>query len=71
MKAIALIDIIHYAFEVSKSEARRAIKDGAVDVDGEKITESDLYILIEPEAFPMSIRLGKRRWRKITYGKET
>jgi tyrosyl-tRNA synthetase len=46
----------------SKSEARRLIEQGAVEIEGEKITEPDKMIEVKDE---MIIQVGKRRFVKI------
>ncbi len=46
----------------SNSEARRLIKDGAVSIDGEKITSPDAEIPLDCE---FVIKVGKRRFVKI------
>lgn len=46
----------------SKSEARRLIEQGAVSIEGEKITEPDKIIEIKDE---MILQVGKRRFVKI------
>lgn len=46
----------------SKSEARRLIKQGGVEVEGEKITDFDKVIQVKDE---MIVQVGKRRFVKI------
>ncbi len=46
----------------SKSEARRMIEQGAVEIDGSVIREFDKKIKLKDK---MIIRVGKRRWAKI------
>ena len=50
----------------SKSEARRAVEQGGVTVDGEKVT--DLKVTFEMDAFANGLLLnrGKKRFKKIT-----
>ena len=51
----------------SKSEARRAVQQGGVTVDGEKV--SDIYTAYEKVAFEgdgMVVKRGKKNFRKIT-----
>lgn len=50
----------------SKSEARRAVEQGGVAVNGEKV--SDLHVVFEKEAFlgeGMVLKKGKKNFRKI------
>lgn len=61
---VALIDAIHRAgLAASKSEVRRLIPQGAVDVDDVTVTETDLR-LARGRAY--RIRVGKRRFARIT-----
>jgi tyrosyl-tRNA synthetase len=46
----------------SNAEARRMIKQGAVSIDGEKITDEDFIVTISKEAV---IKVGKRKFLKI------
>jgi len=48
----------------SNSEGRRAIKQGGVKVNGEKITDENLEIACQGEYI---IQVGKRRFAKVTY----
>ena len=48
----------------STSEAFRMIKQGAVKIDGEKVTDRDL----EPEAGTAVYQVGKRKFARITLG---
>ncbi|MEO0132246.1 MAG: tyrosine--tRNA ligase [candidate division WOR-3 bacterium] len=47
----------------SKSEARRKIKEGAIEIDGQKIT--DIYYTIKISE-PQVLKIGKHRFLKIT-----
>lgn len=49
----------------SNGEARRMIGQGAVKIDGEKLTNADREIL---PASPLIIQVGKRRFARIRFG---
>jgi tyrosyl-tRNA synthetase len=49
----------------STSEARRMIKQSAVSIDGEKVT--DMKMEIQPQG-EMLIKVGKRRFSKVIFG---
>lgn len=46
----------------SNSDARRLIKEGAVSVNGEKITDSEMHLLLNN---PAVLKVGKRRFIKL------
>ncbi|MFQ5881635.1 MAG: tyrosine--tRNA ligase [Candidatus Methylomirabilales bacterium] len=48
----------------SNSEARRLIRQGAVEVDGKRVTDVDYELATDREYM---IRVGKRRFRKISF----
>jgi tyrosyl-tRNA synthetase len=48
----------------STSEARRMIKQSAVSIDGEKVT--DMKMEIQPQG-EMLIKVGKRRFSKVIF----
>ena len=48
----------------SNSEARRLIRQGAVEVDGERITDVDYGLSTDREHL---IRVGKHRFKKIRF----
>ncbi|MEO0091275.1 MAG: tyrosine--tRNA ligase [candidate division WOR-3 bacterium] len=48
----------------SKSEARRKIREGAIEINGEKIKDINLELEIEK---PVVIKVGKRRFCRILY----
>ncbi len=48
----------------SNSEARRLIRQGAVEVDGERVTKVDHELSTDREH---EVRVGKRRFRKIVF----
>ena len=50
----------------SNSEARRLIQQGAVDVDGARITDVN-YVLVPDKGY--SIKVGKRRFKKVKFKK--
>lgn len=50
----------------SNSEARRLIQQGAVDVDGARITDVN-YVLAPHKAY--AIKVGKRRFKKVKFKK--
>ena len=47
----------------SKREARRLVEQGAVKLDGKKITDVDYVIKLED--LPQVLQVGKRRWTKL------
>ena len=49
----------------STSEAMRMVKQGAVKIDGEKV--SDARLTIEP-GFKAVVQVGKRRFARVTIG---
>ena len=64
------IDILTLLFKSglvpSKSEARRAVEQGGVAVDGEKVT--DIKVSFTADAIPedgMVLRRGKKNFRKV------
>ena len=46
----------------SKGEAKRLIKQGAVSIDGQKITDFDYHLSLES---PVVLRVGKRRFARL------
>lgn len=54
----------------SNSEGRRLIKQNAVSIDDEKITDTGLYIDVEEEA-PFVLQVGKRRYVKVVPNGDT
>jgi len=62
---IGIVDLIkEVGFAPSTSEARRLIKQNAVSIDGEKITDADAEITLEGEG--KILKVGKRRFAKIS-----
>jgi len=53
----------------SYSEARRLIQQGAVDVDGNRI--SDILHVLSPRETPYTIKVGKRRFKKVRIGEDS
>jgi len=47
----------------SNSEARRMIKQGAVSIDNEKVTDEGLLVVTDP---PKTIKVGKRKFIRVT-----
>jgi tyrosyl-tRNA synthetase len=54
----------HAGLTDSNSEGRRMIKQGAVAIDDEKVTDTSRYIDVSAEA-PFVLRVGKRRFARI------
>ncbi len=52
----------------SKREARRLVEQGAVKLDGKKITDVDYVIKLED--LPQVLQVGKRRWTKLVRRKD-
>jgi tyrosyl-tRNA synthetase len=50
----------------SKTEARRLIAQGAVTVDGDKV--SDPFTELPPRGEPYLLKVGKRRWARLRVG---
>lgn len=63
VKKGSIVDVIASAFEISKSEARRLLKQGGVKVDDETI--KDIETIIKQDCL---IQLGKRRYKNIKMG---
>jgi len=58
-----VVDIIHGAgFAPSKSQARRLVQQGAVKLDGERVTAIETEIEVENEAV---LQVGKRRFLRL------
>ena len=53
----------------SNSEARRLIKQNAVSIDGEKVTDTSLYVDLEERA-PFVLKVGKRRYVRVVWDRE-
>jgi tyrosyl-tRNA synthetase len=65
-EATNVVDIIHAAgFARSKSEARRLVQQGAVRLDGERVTGIDTEV--EPEGEKV-LQVGKRRFLRLMPG---
>jgi tyrosyl-tRNA synthetase len=50
----------------SNSEGRRMIKQGAVSIDGDKVTDTSLYVDVSDRA-PFVLQVGKRRYARIVW----
>ncbi len=50
----------------SKSEARRKLREGAIYLDGERVT--DMNLLVRPGSEPAVVKVGKRRFLRVTRG---
>jgi len=62
---VGLLNLMRHAgLTDSNSEGRRMIKQGAVTIDDEKVTDTGRYIDIHEEA-PFVLRVGKRRFARI------
>ena len=63
---ISILDLLVKAELVpSKSEARRAIEQGGVAIDGEKVTEMNKQITEEELKKGIVLARGKKNFRKI------
>jgi len=66
-----VVDVIHSAgFARSKSQARRLVQQGAVKLDGERITSIEVEIEIEGKDEGV-LRVGKRRFLRLVPGGAT
>ncbi len=64
---IALVNLIVQAgLAASKSEARRLVRQNAVSIDGERISDEHLVIDLARQA-PFVLRVGKRRFARIVW----
>lgn len=64
---IALVNLIVQAeLAPSKSEARRLIRQGAVSIDGERVTDEHLEIDLAQRA-PFVLKVGKRRFARVVW----
>jgi len=64
---IALVNLIVQAeLAPSKSEARRLIRQGAVLIDGERVTDEHLEIDLARRA-PFVLKVGKRRFARVVW----
>ncbi|HHP7239028.1 tyrosine--tRNA ligase [Longibacter sp.] len=50
----------------SNSEGRRMIKQGAVSIDGETVTDTGLYVDVSDRA-PFTVQVGKRRFARVCW----
>ena len=66
-KSIWIVGLLEQTGLVSsKSEARRMISQGAVSIDGNKITDNDQNISVSND---MIVKVGKRRFKRIVIDK--
>lgn len=64
---IPLVDLIRRAgFAASNGEARRLIRQDAVSLDGERVT--DTGAVIDMARAPLVLRVGKRRYARVVRG---
>ncbi len=64
---VGLLNLMRYAdLTESNSEGRRLIEQGAVSIDGEKVTDTGRYIDVSTEA-PFVLQVGKRRFARIVW----
>jgi tyrosyl-tRNA synthetase len=62
---VGLLNLMRHAgLTDSNSEGRRMIKQGAVTIDDEKVTDTGRYIDVSEEA-PFVLQVGKRRFARI------
>lgn len=65
---VNIVEILSDAFSISKSEAKRKIKEGGFKVNGVKIKSEDFKCT--PENLDNKvISFGKRKFRKIIFDK--
>ncbi len=64
---IAIIDLLlEIQIATSRSEAKRLVEQGGVEIDGERITDANQDIKIEDEII---LKIGKRNYNKIKLNK--
>jgi len=51
----------------SKGEGRRLVRQGAVSIDGDKVSDEELRLILKA-GDELVIKVGKRRWLKVTAG---
>ncbi len=51
----------------SKGEGRRMVRQGAVSIDGDKVSDEELQLNLKPGE-EIVIKVGKRRWLKVIAG---
>jgi tyrosyl-tRNA synthetase len=62
--AVHLPALLHSAFGVSTSEARRALSQGGVRLDGEQVANGSLDVPVDQVAGKV-LQLGKRRFARV------
>ena len=64
---IDIISIVHQAgLASSRSEARRAVEQGGVSVNGEKVSAIDAVFAMELFEDGVVVKKGKKNFRKVT-----
>ena len=64
--AIDVISLVFYAgLATSKSDARRAVEQGGVTVDGEKVTSIDSTFARDMFIYGLVVKKGKKSFRKV------
>jgi tyrosyl-tRNA synthetase len=66
-REMQIYEIASECASISRGEARRLITQGAVKLDGEKITDPAVTIALSEK--PKTIQVGKRRFFQIIFGK--
>ncbi|MFB6230111.1 MAG: tyrosine--tRNA ligase [Salinibacter sp.] len=62
---VGLLNLMRHAdLTDSNSEGRRLIEQGAVSIDGKRVTDTGRYINVDEEA-PFVLQVGKRRYARI------
>jgi len=61
-EGVGVVDLLSREFGISRSEARRLIRQGGVELGGEKITDEHAVIKLSEE---MILRVGKHRFLKL------
>ena len=59
---MSVADLVKACFNVSGKEARRRVQQGAVSIDGEKMSDAEQKIELKPG---LVIKAGKRDWAKV------
>lgn len=62
-KKISALDLVVQAADISKTEARRLMKQNAVELDGAALTNPEVVLDVKPDTM---LRVGKHRFFKIT-----
>jgi tyrosyl-tRNA synthetase len=59
---ISVAELLKRCFDVSLSEARRMVSQGAVAIDEIKVDDANSVVAIHDG---MILKMGKRRWAKV------